>query len=369
MEKWEIRQTKRKFEKKFEKYEEYLEPKKTQKYYNCKIKKAGNTYVLSKYEKSVNVGSKRKELDQEDRLEKFFDSLSDDEKKQALSGADDFYAALEDLESEHRKKRSLTESIKRAKKRIMDLVNANAMMYKELPKFLTLTFAEEIEDIEKANYEFQKFIKRLNYEIYGEKKARLKYVAVPEIQWERHEKYNVKVWHFHIIFFNAPYMYWKKVLKIWKNGSIYIEGFIKKGQKKLIVNSDGEWQVKDEKFNSESVKNIGMYIAKCLDYCMKEFDEESIEKLNHKKNKNFYLASKGLFQPQIFILDFKQFDDIKDFFDDIEKVFHNETLIESEHLGDIFYFIVTLNARNSKKFDVILAYLTDLDEFKHINCA
>lgn len=37
-------------------------------------------------------------------------------------------------------------------------------------KFLTLTFKENIQDIEYANNEFKKFIKRLNYDLYKTKK-------------------------------------------------------------------------------------------------------------------------------------------------------------------------------------------------------
>ena len=41
-------------------------------------------------------------------------------------------------------------------------------------KFMTLTFKENIQDITYTNYEFNKFIKRLNFYLYHEKKAEIK---------------------------------------------------------------------------------------------------------------------------------------------------------------------------------------------------
>jgi hypothetical protein len=51
------------------------------------------------------------------------------------------------------------------------------MNFDNQTKFLTLTFKENIQDIEYANNEFKKFIKRLNYNLYKTKKANLKYIA------------------------------------------------------------------------------------------------------------------------------------------------------------------------------------------------
>ena len=61
---------------------------------------------------------------------------------------------------EHRK-----QVLQRAKKNLRRLINANVGQYgKEfIAKFLTLTFKDNIKDIKQANYEFTKFIKRLNY--------------------------------------------------------------------------------------------------------------------------------------------------------------------------------------------------------------
>lgn len=45
-------------------------------------------------------------------------------------------------------------------------------------KFMTLTFKENIQDITYTNYEFNKFIKRLNFYLYHEKKKKLQYPTV-----------------------------------------------------------------------------------------------------------------------------------------------------------------------------------------------
>jgi len=75
-------------------------------------------------------------------------------------------------------------SLKRAKANLRRLINANVGQYgKEFKaKFLTLTFRENVQNIKQANYEFNKFIKRLNYRLYGTKKVNLKYTTVIEFQ-------------------------------------------------------------------------------------------------------------------------------------------------------------------------------------------
>ena len=64
-------------------------------------------------------------------------------------------------------------------------------------KFMTLTFKDNIQDISYTNYEFNKFIKRLNFNLYNDKKQRLKYIAV----WEKQKRGAI---HYHIIFLIFP---------------------------------------------------------------------------------------------------------------------------------------------------------------------
>ncbi|MFA5991658.1 MAG: hypothetical protein WC794_05455 [Candidatus Doudnabacteria bacterium] len=151
-----------------------------------------------------------------------------------------------------------------AKRRIIDYVNSNAGAYKDitdklfLSVFLTLTFAKNVTDIDEANLEFHDFIGRLNVEVTGEKKRKLKYVAVIEFQKRG-------AVHYHVIFFNLPFLEKDKIFKIWGNGYIDIHKIAQ-------------------------VKNIGFYITK---YMTKKMDDDRL------KNRSCYLVSKGLLKPKI----------------------------------------------------------------------
>lgn len=92
-------------------------------------------------------------------------------------------------------------SSKRAAKNLVRTVNANANQYgKNLTsKFLTLTFAEDVRDLEVANKEFTGFVRRLNYHFYKKRVNKLKYTAV----WELTEKGRI---HYHVIFYNLPFI-------------------------------------------------------------------------------------------------------------------------------------------------------------------
>ncbi len=106
---------------------------------------------------------------------------------------------------------SLLSSARRAKRNISRLIRCNAFKWADndnkpyMPIILTLTFADEIRDIEKANDLFSNFIQRLNYSVnlvergYFKKEAKknlLKYSAVIEFQ----DKNRGGVIHYHIIF-------------------------------------------------------------------------------------------------------------------------------------------------------------------------
>jgi len=108
--------------------------------------------------------------------------------------------------------------LNRARRDLRRLINSNVNMYGVPSKFVTLTFKDDIEDLKKANNEFTKFIKRLK-RYFG---IDIKYAAVPEVQQERFNKYGVKVWHYHVIFFNLPYIKSNDLSDIWKNGFIKI---------------------------------------------------------------------------------------------------------------------------------------------------
>jgi len=83
------------------------------------------------------------------------------------------------------------------------------------PFFLTLTFAENIQDLKLAGDIFRKFIQRFNYEL-GYENAYLQYIAIREFQQRG-------AIHYHLIIFNLPYMkdrVYKTIRELWGEGRI-----------------------------------------------------------------------------------------------------------------------------------------------------
>lgn len=136
----------------------------------------------------------------------------------------------------------------RAKNHIRRLINANIGQWGQKEKFITLTFAENIQDIKKANYEFKKFRQRLEYRLG----IKLKYICVIEFQKRG-------AIHYHLLIFNLPYVENKKLREIWGNGFIKIN-------------------------NIDNVDNVGAYIVK---YMTKTDDERLL-------NEKSYFTSRGL---------------------------------------------------------------------------
>lgn len=126
-------------------------------------------------------------------------------------------------------------------------------------KFMTLTFKKNINDITYTNYEFNKFIKRLNFSLYNSKKQKLKYLAV----WEKQKRGAI---HYHIIFFDMPYIKNKQLEEIWGHGFVKIN-----------------------KIDVDSIDNRGRYVSK---YFSKDIDEKNY------KQKSFF-KSQNLIQPII----------------------------------------------------------------------
>lgn len=126
-------------------------------------------------------------------------------------------------------------------------------------KFMTLTFKENIDDVAYTNYEFNKFIKRLNFYLYNSKKQQLKYLAV----WEKQKRGAI---HYHVIFFDFPYIKHEDLQKVWGHGFIKIN-----------------------KVDVDSKDNRGRYVSK---YFSKNIDERDY------KQKTFF-KSQNLKMPQI----------------------------------------------------------------------
>lgn len=140
----------------------------------------------------------------------------------------------------------------RARRDLRRLINSNIHQYGLPSKFVTLTFREDIKELKKANYEFNKFVKRLNYEL----NIKLKYVVVPEFT----KKGRV---HYHVVMFNIPYVSNNKLADIWENGFIKINCI-------------------------EKVENVGAYVCK---YMYKDSADERLE------GNKCYFGSRGLYKP------------------------------------------------------------------------
>lgn len=150
--------------------------------YNLKIVCSGNVFEVYEYEKYQERGYKRSYSPfTKDSNEHYWeDSSFLDSKEYDINSIyvdddigievpqDDFYNELKERISARRR----AEKIRR-------LINANRYA---LTTFLTLTFKENLTDLDIANKEFDKFSKRMNRYLLKNFNERFKYVAVIEFQ-------------------------------------------------------------------------------------------------------------------------------------------------------------------------------------------
>jgi len=198
---------------------------------------------------------------------------------------------------EHRK-----QVLQRAKKNLRRLINANVGQYgKEFTaKFLTLTFRDNVTDIETANYEFKKFIQRLNYYCFGTKKANLKYTCVVEFQKRG-------AIHYHVIIYNMPYIKANDIGNVWGNGFIKINKI-------------------------DDIDNVGAYVAEYLGNAEKGQGKDVLD--DRLQGKKSYFSSRGLFKP-VELTDKKIVETVAAALLN-EKPTYSATF-ENEHLGSITY--------------------------------
>jgi hypothetical protein len=186
----------------------------------------------------------------------------------------------------------------RSARNVRRLVNSNI---EKNSKFVTLTFEEDIRELKDANYIFKKFKQRLEYQL----KINLKYLCVPEFT----KKGRV---HFHVIFFNLPF------IKNTTLGMIWGHGFIKINK---IDNCD----------------NVGSYVAK---YMTKEN-----EKLIEQKS---YFTSRNLEKP-IEIINEKEIEILADSLSPTDVVYLNSFV--NDYLG-----LVNYTQYNLKRQEVLAKY-------------
>ena len=159
---------------------------------------------------------------------------------------------------EEEKEKNRQDTLRRARQEIRRIVNANVGAYGEhyTAKFLTLTFGNKVTDLDQAHYEFKKFIKRMNYHLFGTKCGNLRYTAVVEF-------HKSGVIHYHVIIYNIPYTRVEVIQQIWGNGWVWINKI-------------------------DNVDNVGAYVCK---YLTKEGDDERL------RGRKCYFNSRGLFKP------------------------------------------------------------------------
>lgn len=190
--------------------------------YDKKAVIAGNQLEIYEYEKSVIYGYK-------------------DIKKG--------FRGRQSIASDEDKEINREKVFKRARTNLRRLINSNI---ESDSKFLTLTFKDNITDLDLANNEFKKFIKRLNYHF----NIKTKYSCVIEFQKRG-------AIHYHCILYNlAGKVDLNKLSEIWGNGFIKLN-----------------------KING--IDNVGAYICK---YMIKT-DDKRLE------GRKMYFNSRNLIKP------------------------------------------------------------------------
>lgn len=173
-------------------------------------------------------------------------------------------------------------------------------------KFITLTYAKNMQDLEKADIDFKNFIKRLKYRY---KLKGLKYLAVRERQKRGAIHYHILCdWDIELLGEGHTRELERFIgQEVWKHGFVDIKAI-------------------------GHVDNVGAYLIK---YMTKNLSLELY------KNKKLYLCSKGLKRP----LEYKESEAeaIIKFYglDNKKEVFTNA--YESEYLGTITYKEYNLN--------------------------
>lgn len=149
------------------------------------------------------------------------------------------------------------DNINASKMHLRRLINANVQ---KGSKFVTLTFRDNLQDVDFAKILFKNFVKKINYRRKKNGKENLKYVYVIEFQKRG-------AIHFHSIFFNMGFVNSSYLQSLWEYGFLKIN---------LINNID----------------NVGAYVVK---YMQKDFYNSSLD------GHDMYGRSKGNLQESVVI--------------------------------------------------------------------
>ncbi|QDX91123.1 protein Rep (plasmid) [Brevibacillus laterosporus] len=207
---------------------------------NMRLVIAGDIIRLRRYEKPVYSGFIRhrqvlavEEETLTDEMVADLDKAIDNERDKMLDKSLD----------------SRARSNKRARREVINLVNANFDRYS---KFITLTYEENMTDVETAQKDFKQFIQRMRRK-YG----KFRYIVVTEFQGRG-------AVHYHMMS-DLPYVPKKKLYEIWGQGYVKINAI-------------------------EHVDNVGAYISKYMTKA--EADIRMI-------NKKCYTTSKNMIKPVV----------------------------------------------------------------------
>jgi len=194
---------------------------------------------------------------------------------------------------ENTKKENRKKVVTRIRNRVRRLAIAN---FDEHSRFFTATFADNITDMDFANNEFKKFIKRVKYH-YGN----FKYIAVVEFQKRG-------AIHYHMLS-DFGYIEQEQLERIWDNGFVWIRDL-------LIANK------------GKPVDNIGAYIVK---YMNKNIIDKRL------MGKKAYFTSRNLNRPEIIYEDISLIDCLKKYNLDSGNLVYENNFMSKEN-GRVFYF-------------------------------
>jgi hypothetical protein len=169
--------------------------------------------------------------------------------------------------TEEEKQRDRKRNLRRARDGLIDSINANVdRPWGEMLKFFTMSFKDDIFDLKQANGEFNKFIKRVEYHI----KRKVHYTVIARFQDGKRPGGKAGgrdgVIHYHVLFYDLPYVPHEKLTAIWDRGFVWINAV-------------------------DDVDNVGVYMVE--GYMGKEMDDE---RLNGQKH---YWSSRGLSRPVV----------------------------------------------------------------------
>ena len=203
--------------------------------FQYKVVTSGDIVEIYEYEKQVETGVKRPGAGRKKESEKDWVR----EGLKAAGTAD--------------KQKNRADVLHRAAKTLRRQINANVGAWEESTKFITLTYADNMTDLKESNYNFKKFIQRLNYKLG----IKLKYSCVVEFQKRG-------AIHYHLVAYNLPYIQNKKLAEIWSYGFVKVNKI-------------------------DNVTNVGAYVTK---YMTKDSNDDRL--LGEK----CYFSSRDLIKPE-----------------------------------------------------------------------